>query len=189
MYGCESWAIKKAERQRIDAFELWCWRRLLRVPWTARRSKQSILKGNQPWILIGRTDAELQSFGHLIRRADSLEKTLILGKIEGKRKKEWQRMRWLDSITDSRDMNLSKWLRWLSVCLQCGRPGFDPRVRKIPWIRKWQSTSVLLPGKSHGQRSLVGYSPWGRKESDTTEQLHFFFLATVNSVFRNTAYP
>jgi len=180
MYGCESWAIKKAERQRIDAFELWCWRRLLRVPWTARRSKQSILKGNQPWILIGRTDAELQSFGHLIRRADSLEKTLILGKIEGKRKKEWQRMRWLDSITDSRDMNLSKWLRWLSVCLQCGRPGFDPWVRKIPWIRKWQSTSVLLPGKSHGQRSLVGYSPWGRKESDTTEQLHFFWKIVEN---------
>ena len=126
-------------------------------------------------MLIGRTDAELQSFGHLIRRADSLEKTLILGKIEGKRKKEWQRMRWLDSITDSSYMNLSKWLRWLSVCLQCGRPGFDPWVRKIPWIRKWQSTPVLLPGKSHGQRSLVGYSPWDPKESDTTEWLHFHF--------------
>ena len=109
MYGCESWTVKKAER-RIDAFELWCWRRLLRVPWTARRSNQSILKGYQSWVFIGRTDTEakLQYFGHLIRRVDSLDKTLILGKIEGGRSWGQQKMRWLDSITNSMDMNLSK---------------------------------------------------------------------------------
>ena len=109
MYGCESWTVKKAER-RIDAFELWCWRRLLRVPWTARRSNQSILKGYQSWVFIGRTDTEakLQYFGHLIRRVDSLDKTLILGKIEGGRRWGQQKMRWLDSITNSMDMNLSK---------------------------------------------------------------------------------
>ena len=106
MYGCESWTIKKAERQRIDAFELWCWR-LLRVPWTARRSNQSILKEiNTEYSLEGLM-LKLQSFGHLMRRADSLEKTLMLGKTEGRRSGQ-QRLRWLDSITNSMDMSLSK---------------------------------------------------------------------------------
>ena len=110
IYGCESWIIKKAECQRIDAFKLWCWRRLLRVPWTARRSNQSILKEINPeYSLEGlMLKLKLQHFGHLMRRADSFEKTLMLGKIEGRRKRGWQRMRWLDSITDSMDMNLSK---------------------------------------------------------------------------------
>ena len=109
MYGCESWTIKKAEHQRTDAFELCCWRRLLRVPWTARRSNQSILKKISPeYSFEGLIlKLKLQYFGHLIR-ADSLEKTLILGKIEGKRRMERQRMRWLDSIINSMDMNLSK---------------------------------------------------------------------------------
>ena len=110
MYGCESWTVKKAERQRIDALELWCWRRLLRVPWTARRSNQSILKEISPEIsLEGKMlKLNLQYFGHLMRRVDSLEKTLMLGGIGGKRIREQQRMRWLDGITDSMDVSLSE---------------------------------------------------------------------------------
>ena len=109
-YGCESWIIKKAESQRIDAFELWCWRRLLRVPWTARRSNQSILKEISPeysleWLML---KLKLQYLGHLMQRTDSFEKGLILGKIEGGRKRGQQRIRWLDGITDSRDMSLIK---------------------------------------------------------------------------------
>ena len=110
MYGCEIWTIKKAEQQRIDAFELWCWRRLLRVPWTARRSSQSIWKEISPeYSLEGlMLKLKLQNFGHLVWRTDSLEKTLMLGKIEGRRRRGWQRIRWLDGITDLMDMSLSK---------------------------------------------------------------------------------
>ena len=110
MYGCESWPIKKAEHQRIDAFELWCWRRLLRVPWTARRSKQLILKEISPeYSLEGlMLKLKLRYFGHLMRRTDSLEMTLMLGKIEGRRRRGRQRMRWLDGLTDLMDMSLSK---------------------------------------------------------------------------------
>ena len=108
MYVCESWTIKKAERRRIDAFELWCWRKLLRVPWTARRSNQSILKEISPGCSLEGLMLKLkfQYFGYLMRRADSLEKTLMLGKIEGRRRRGQQRMRWLDGIIDSMDMNL-----------------------------------------------------------------------------------
>ena len=110
MYGCESWTVKKDEPQRIDAFELWCWRRLLQVPWTARRSNQSILKENSPGISLEglMLKLKLQYFGHLMRRVDSLEKTLILGGIGGRRRRGQQRMRWLDGITDSMDMSLSE---------------------------------------------------------------------------------
>ena len=109
MYGCESWTIKKAEHRRIDAFELWCWRRLLRVPWTARRPNQSFLKISPGCSLEGlMLKLKLQYFGHLMRRADSFEKTLMLGNIEGGRRRGRQRMRWLDRITDSIDVSLGK---------------------------------------------------------------------------------
>ena len=110
MYGCESWTVKKAERRRIDAFELWCWRRLLRVPWTARRSNQSILKEISPGISLEEMMLKLkvQYFGHLMRRVDSLEKTLMLGGIGGRRRRGRQRMRWLDGITDLMYMSLSE---------------------------------------------------------------------------------
>ena len=110
MYGSESWTVKKAERRRIDAFELWCWRKLLRVPWTARRSNQSILKEIIPGISLEgmMLKLKLQYFGHLVRRVDSLEKALMLGGIGGRRKRGWQRMRWLDGITDSMGVSLSE---------------------------------------------------------------------------------
>ena len=110
MYGCESWTINKAEHRRIDAFELWCWRRLWRVPWTARRSNQSILKEISPGCSLEGLllKLKLQSFGYLMRRTDSFEKTLMLGKIEGRRRRGLQRIRWLDGITDSMDMSLSR---------------------------------------------------------------------------------
>src|SRR5574339_647903 len=110
MYGCESWIVKKAECRRTDVFELWCWRRLLRVPWTARRSNQSVFKGDQSWVFIGRTDAEAETpiLWPPMQRTDSLGKTLMLGKIEGRRRRGRQRMRWLDGINDSMDISLSK---------------------------------------------------------------------------------
>ena len=139
MYGCESWTIKKAECQRIDAFELWCWRRLLRVPWTARRSNKSILKEVSPGCSLEglMLKLKLQYFGHLMQRADSLEKTLIPGKTEGRKRRGWQRMRWLDGIIDSVDMGLG-------------------RLRELLMYR--EAWSAMVHGAAKGQTRLSDWT-------------------------------
>ena len=159
MYGCESWTIKKAVCQRIDAFELWCCRRLLRVPWIARRSNQSIAREISPEYSLEGLMLKLQYFGHLIQRANSLEKTLILGKIEGRRRREQQRRGWMDDITNSVEMNLSK-LQEMVKNREAWRVAVHGFTKSRTWLCEWGTKSEREKQMSHINTYLSNVERW-----------------------------
>ena len=173
MYGCESWTVKKAERRRIDAFELWCWRRLLRVPWTAWRPNQSLLKEISPGISLEgmMLNLKLQSFGHLMQRVDSLEKTVMLGGIGGRRRRGQQRMRWLDGITDSMEVSLSELLE-LVMDGEAWRAAIHGVAKSRTRLNDWTETILQViklsfpkfPGQSSAGIRNIHSEPYRKEE-------------------------